>query len=244
MRAAVIAIVMLLVGACGASAQVAESCRYYEDGGGRLSLAWMEGSEPRGARLIIHDDRWKSDIGYGGTEYFRCDNCAAGGVVSGVLRFGLAPFMGAEESQELASDLGLQGADRLDLALHPRIIDHGFAAMTSHIIHLWGARAVTEPQPVIFAGRNGRVRVVSVDDNGRSQYAIAVAVDEGCFSMFGVFIAKDSGKVSIDDIQSIGSDIAVEWYTPTVKAPPAVPTPRSRKYERSTVDDIGRAIYR
>jgi hypothetical protein len=241
MRILLFAIAAIFAVACGAFVRADEGCRYLQSDQGD-QLEWLEQSEPRGVKLVVRDDRWKYVTNnFHDSLLFSCDDCARG-VAYGTLRFGLAPLTDDESAQKLALKLGISAANRLDLSLHPLIIDLGLTGMRGSNIPGLDIQAMTDPQPVIFAGKNGLGRVVRADLNGRSSYAVAVAVNEGCFSLFGVFAPKDNMEVTVQDVESIGDAITTRWYTPVDKTP----EPKSRPaptMDRYSADDLWRDLF-
>src|SRR5262245_40242587 len=159
MRILAYAMAMILAVACGAFARADEGCRYLQNDEPD-QLEWLEQSEPRGVKLVVRDKRWKYVVnGFHASLLFPCDACARG-VAYGNLRFGLAPFTDDESAQKLALKLGISAANRLDLSLHPLIIDLGLTGMRGSNIPGLDIQAMTDPQPVVFAGRSGFGRVV------------------------------------------------------------------------------------
>jgi hypothetical protein len=237
------AMAMVIAVACGAFARADEGCHYLQNDE-RDQLEWLEQSEPRGVKLVVRDDRWKYGTSLHGAMVLWCDDCATG-LAHGLMRFGLAPFMDHERAQKLALKLGIPpAASRLDLSLHPRIIGLGLAVMQGDyfIYDMGSIRAVTDPQPIIFAGRTGFGRVIRAELNGRSWYAVAVAVDEGCFSLFGILAPKDNAEVTVQDVQSIGDAITTQWYTPVGKVPEPKPKP-APTFDRYSADDLWRNLF-
>jgi hypothetical protein len=241
MRFLACAMAIIFAVACGASSRADEGCRYLQNDKPD-QLEWLEQSEPRGVKLVVRDDRWKYVVnGFHASLLFSCDDCARG-VAYGTLRFGLAPFTDDESAQKLALKLGISAANRLDLSLHPRMIDLWLTTMQGYNTLGLDTRAVTDLQPIIFAGRSGLGRVVRADLNGRSWYAVAVAVDEGCFSLFGIFAPKDNSEVTVQDLQSIGDAITTQWYTPVGKVPVPKPEP-PRIFDRYSAEDLWRNLF-
>ena len=190
------------------AAHAQDACRTIE--GQSTWSEWLEGSEPRGARLLIRDTRWSWTGARAGAVIF-CPSCPAGDIAKGVLRIGLAPFSPAEDKL-LREELRLPWASRLEFALHPQVIGAGLSGMVNFTFR--AVTPVTDPLPVSLVGLNGMARAIAINSAGNVLHGVAVALEERCFALWGVFFREDNGPVAIDDLRQVDAAVVLHRYTP------------------------------
>jgi hypothetical protein len=206
-----------------APAKVADAC-YYPNGGLNGSetwLEWLEGSQPRGARLVF-DNRWRETTTLH-SQWLAYEGAPADARVSGWMRRGLPPFTNLVNAEKLKSDLGIRDAGPLEAALHPGIVELSVSATTG-MVPPASIFAVTPLQSVKAAGLDGFARVVGATAGDRVVYATAFAVEAGCYSLFGM-VSADEGQrqLPVDDLGFLNLSIRVEWYELVPLPPPRPP---------------------
>ncbi len=216
----------LLLLAIGASTgRAADACRLIEHG--RIGAEWLDGTQPIGARLAIRDNRWSWVPAHGGEIAF-CPTCSAADVAKGVLRIGLAPFVGPDDERKLRDEIGQQSASAIEFALDPRSVATGLWVMTNFLPR--GVAPVTDMTPVTLLGTSGLARAVLINSAGNIVRGVAVALQDRCLSLFGVFFREDNGPIAIDDLRQIDAALTLERYTPEFSpaqlAPRPAPLPR------------------
>jgi hypothetical protein len=209
------------------SSHAGNDCEYFN--GDLAWVEWLEGSKPRGARLIL-DDRWQEARTLHG-QWLAYETASVNAAVSGWLRLDLPPFMDREHTEKLKTDRRMRDASRIDFALSPDAIELAILGMRG-VLNPIGLFAVTQPQPVTVAGLPGFARVVGVTAGERVVHATAVVIEDGCFLMSGLFSAKDGRQLSVEELGFLNSTVRVERYEPAppVRDRPAT-APRRRSFE-------------
>jgi len=189
----------------------------------------MEGSKPRGAKLIF-DSSWQEAHTLHG-QWLAHETSDAS--ISGWLRFGV-PIHDGLISEDVRSGLGLRGATRVEIVLHPKVLAFAVGMMrgTGDSPDI---SAVTPVLPATVATMAGSSRVINARVGDRTEYGTAVAVDDGCFLIYGVFAAKDGRQLSGHDLDFLNSTIRLERYEPAPvnEVPAARPRtpPTSSRFE-------------
>jgi hypothetical protein len=214
------------------AARASDDCRPLN---GDVSWAeWLEGSTPRGARLVF-DGRWQEArtmhgqwLAYQMTSVDTADTQAVG-----MLRFGL-PVSGNFAAEEQDA-LDLHGATRIETVLHPQIIERWVGAMSGNNL-VRGLFAITLPQHQSIATLAGFSRVVGLKAGERIVHATAIAVDDGCLLMYGIITAKDGHQLSTEELEFLNSTLRVEKYEPDTSAIAQISRPSASPARRSFED--------
>src|SRR4051812_7346496 len=189
---------------CLAPSHAARDCQYFN--AGRSWAEWLEGANPRGAKLVLGGEwhemgtphgQW---IGYEPVTDTR---------VRGWLMVGLPPFMDPSNTERLKADLDIREKGEVETALHPQIIELAIG-MVRGLVQRLDLLAVTELEPITIAGLEGRSRIVARTTEHHTSYATAIAVGDGCFFIFGLFSTNDGSRLSPADLAFLNNAITLE----------------------------------
>lgn len=222
MRKFIAAALALLALAQPSFGQMAAECHYYVsdrdpthwDDGTRLE--WLEGSTPRGARLVFHNEHWRA-AGYGLNPYVKlCEPCSSKSD-RGNLRFRYGS-LAEDELQRMRSEPGKSGISRAEAALQPEIAAIA-AGKSGDLFQKYDFDSISEPQAVTVAGLPGLAR--SFRERSKHFTIAVVVVDQGCLQLLGLFNSRDGRPLAGDDLNFLNSDVSLEYY----EAPPPPPDP-------------------
>jgi hypothetical protein len=164
--------------------------------GGSYDVEWMEGGEPRGARIVAVDPKWAL---YGSLDALGnafCETC--------------------DRDQIRSVHLWLWPRDSADRDVDKEISPE-YLAQLMMVFQMPPAefRANSDPEPVTIAGLEGKARKIGIrSSDGRSYEAIILSASQGCLSLSAIAWAREGVAIPLDRIGALASAISIERYSP------------------------------
>jgi hypothetical protein len=164
--------------------------------GGSYSAEWMEGGEPRGARIVAVDPKW--------------------GLIGSLDTLGNAFCETCEGDQFRAVHLWLWARDSAGRNLDEEVSPESLAElMMVRQMPPAEFRANSDPVPVTIAGLEGKARKIGIRcPNGRSDEAIILSAFQGCLSLSVIAWARDGVAIPFERIGELASAISIQRYRP------------------------------
>jgi hypothetical protein len=192
MRQWLTATLLMLAAICWAHGAEA-TCEHPRGGG--LSAEWMEGGEPRGARIVAVP-KWALYESIDSMDNAFCETCDGDQIRSASL------WLWARDS-----------ADRdVDKEISPE-----YLAKRMMVLQMPPAefRANSDPEPVSIAGLEGKARKIGIrSSNGRSYEVIILSASQGCLSLRAIAWTREGVAIPFERIGELASAISIQRYRP------------------------------
>jgi hypothetical protein len=186
------ALLLLLAVCCAHGAESA--CEHPR--GGAHSAEWMEGGEPRGARILAVVPKWALYESIDTLDNAFCDAC--------------------DGDQIRSASLWLWARDSADRDVDKDISPEYFAErMMARKMPPAEFRANSDPEPVSIDGLEGKARKIGIrSSNGRSYEVIILSAFEGCLSLSVIAWARDGVAIPLERIGELAAAIRIQRYRP------------------------------